>query len=218
MLVRRCAWHRHYRGYPAFYGIARWGGLGLGFTDGVCRGCAERLRGEFDLEPPAAAWPRGGAIPLPSARATFAALALVLGSARSLDAPPAAVATAGLGAPRGLAVATDRPAAAPADAADPRPFAEPAEVRAASPPSRPGTPPSVRGRPVPARVVSGARPLARASSARSRPPLLATPAGIAAQPAGAATLGRPTEPPRLLARPVALEAPPLRGAEGLQAP
>lgn len=47
MLVRRCAWHRIYRGYPFLYGVASWRGEGFDFTDGLCHGCAGRARAEM---------------------------------------------------------------------------------------------------------------------------------------------------------------------------
>jgi hypothetical protein len=46
MLLCRCAWHRHYRGYPLVSGVASWRGLAVRFTDGICRSCLERFRAE----------------------------------------------------------------------------------------------------------------------------------------------------------------------------
>lgn len=46
MLIGRCAWHRHYHGYPRLQGIASWRGLGLRFTDGICDRCREQFRAE----------------------------------------------------------------------------------------------------------------------------------------------------------------------------
>lgn len=40
MLIRRCAWHRLYNGYPMLYGITAWRQRGVGYTDGMCRRCA----------------------------------------------------------------------------------------------------------------------------------------------------------------------------------
>lgn len=40
MLIRRCAWHRLYRGYPIVYGVAGWRQRGVQYTDGMCRRCA----------------------------------------------------------------------------------------------------------------------------------------------------------------------------------
>ena len=39
-MIRRCAWHRLYNGYPMVYGVAAWRQSGLQFTDGMCRRCA----------------------------------------------------------------------------------------------------------------------------------------------------------------------------------
>src|SRR5688500_19388325 len=40
MLIRRCAWHRLYHGYPIIYGVAAWRQRGIQYTDGMCRRCA----------------------------------------------------------------------------------------------------------------------------------------------------------------------------------
>jgi hypothetical protein len=49
MLLRRCAWHRRFHGYPVVYGVASWRGRSITFTDGVCRSCAGRVRREWRL-------------------------------------------------------------------------------------------------------------------------------------------------------------------------
>ncbi len=54
MLIRRCAWHRSYRGYPLPFGIASWRGASVSFTDGMCLGCSAQLRREWNLPPLAA--------------------------------------------------------------------------------------------------------------------------------------------------------------------
>lgn len=46
MLLCRCAWHRHYHGYPLISGVASWRGISVRFTDGICRSCLERFRAE----------------------------------------------------------------------------------------------------------------------------------------------------------------------------
>jgi hypothetical protein len=51
VLIRRCAWHRSYRGYPIAFGIASWRGFRVAFTDGMCLGCSARLRREWNLPP-----------------------------------------------------------------------------------------------------------------------------------------------------------------------
>lgn len=120
MLLRRCAWHRYYRGYAFLYGVARWRGLRPSFTDGVCGRCAKRLR--RDLELPPARWPslatrRTGVEPLavPPGAVALIALAVLLSLARPLDAPPPMV-------PAGLPAAlTPRPmVVSPAAPAEPR--------------------------------------------------------------------------------------------------
>lgn len=62
MLVRRCAWHVRYRGYPLLYGVAVWSGRRLAFTDGLCAGCAARIKRDGDEAPELAvdlaAWAR----------------------------------------------------------------------------------------------------------------------------------------------------------------
>jgi hypothetical protein len=49
MLFCRCAWHRHYHGYPLVNGVMSWRGLALRFTDGICRSCLDRFRAEHRL-------------------------------------------------------------------------------------------------------------------------------------------------------------------------
>lgn len=49
MLIRRCAWHPQFHGYPFVHGIASWRGRSVTFTDGVCRRCAARVRSEWEL-------------------------------------------------------------------------------------------------------------------------------------------------------------------------
>jgi hypothetical protein len=51
MLIRRCAWHRSYRGYPIVFGVASWRGWRPSFTDGMCLGCSAKLRREWKLPP-----------------------------------------------------------------------------------------------------------------------------------------------------------------------
>jgi len=51
VLIRRCAWHRSYRGYPFAFGIASWRGLSISFTDGMCLGCSAQLRRQWNLPP-----------------------------------------------------------------------------------------------------------------------------------------------------------------------
>ncbi len=101
VLLKRCAWHRYYRGYPVVYGVARWRGAGLSFTDGVCGRCSGRLR--RDLELPPARWPslptgRIGVEPLavPPGGVALIVLAILLSLARPLDAPPPPLVTAAL--------------------------------------------------------------------------------------------------------------------------
>jgi hypothetical protein len=46
MMIRRCAWHLRYHGYPFWHGVASWRGLAVRFTDGICVRCLERFRDE----------------------------------------------------------------------------------------------------------------------------------------------------------------------------
>ena len=50
MLIRRCAWHRVYHGYPIFYGVSGWRQRGIQFTDGMCRPCAATALQEWSAE------------------------------------------------------------------------------------------------------------------------------------------------------------------------
>jgi len=88
--LRRCAWHRRYRGYGLVYGIAGWRGLRIGIVEGICRGCAGRLRS--DLRAPATPWradPPAPTDPLPVPPLALASIALaaVLFVANPLDQP-----------------------------------------------------------------------------------------------------------------------------------
>jgi hypothetical protein len=47
MLIRRCTWHRVYRGYPKIMGFRTGQGLRPYFTDGLCRRCAQRAEQEW---------------------------------------------------------------------------------------------------------------------------------------------------------------------------
>jgi hypothetical protein len=46
VLICRCAWHPHYRGYPLLNGVASWRGWNVRFTDGICEECLKRFRAE----------------------------------------------------------------------------------------------------------------------------------------------------------------------------
>ncbi len=46
MMIGRCAWHRHYHGYPLLNGITSWRGFGVRFTDGICPRCLAQFRAE----------------------------------------------------------------------------------------------------------------------------------------------------------------------------
>lgn len=82
MLVRRCAWHRHYQGYPLLYGIASWRGAGIAFTDGVCRRCAAFLKGHMGVGP---ARPARRRSPAPRVAVAAVVLGIALFSARAVD-------------------------------------------------------------------------------------------------------------------------------------
>jgi len=71
VLVRRCAWHRKYRGYPILYGVASWRGQRVDFTDGLCHGCAARARTELGF-------PAAGALAAVPRRILAVAAALML--------------------------------------------------------------------------------------------------------------------------------------------
>jgi hypothetical protein len=58
MLIRRCAWHRFYNGYPMLYGVAAWRKPGIQYTDGMCRRCAATALQEWSAGPGAAPRPR----------------------------------------------------------------------------------------------------------------------------------------------------------------
>jgi hypothetical protein len=47
VLISRCAWHRRNYGHGKLLGVARWRGLRIDFTDGICEKCAARLNASF---------------------------------------------------------------------------------------------------------------------------------------------------------------------------
>lgn len=97
VLIRRCAWHRPYRGYPLALGVASWRGFRISFTDGICLGCSARLRRERNLPPIQAAVasfsPRGEL--MRAAAMTAMVVSLILGDdvriPRTIIAPPQTV-------------------------------------------------------------------------------------------------------------------------------
>jgi hypothetical protein len=101
VLIRRCAWHRTYHGYPLVSGVASWRGWTVSFTDGMCPGCAARYRREWNLPrfdglETAVGWSLLGAALPRAAVALVALLTLVLASrplddlriVRTVTAPP----------------------------------------------------------------------------------------------------------------------------------
>jgi len=86
VLIRRCAWHRSYRGYPLAFGIASWRGWRISFTDGMCLGCSAQLRREWNLRPLAAGLTPFGLHAGPVRLAAMASmLVVVVLAARPLD-------------------------------------------------------------------------------------------------------------------------------------
>ena len=158
MLVRRCAWHRSYRGYPLALGVASWRGFRLAFTDGMCVSCAARLRREWNLPPatPSALMliPGGGFIRV----ATTAAMILaVILAARPVD--EARVSRASVTVPL-----AERLVAAPAYAGDAA-VASTAPVKVTRASSRPGAVASSTIAPAPVApvVVAAVSPASKAT-------------------------------------------------------
>ena len=79
MLIRRCAWHRQYNGYPIFYGVAGWRQRGVQYTDGMCRRCAGAALREWSTGRETALPPRRMAVRLrtSAARAGIAVAAVL---------------------------------------------------------------------------------------------------------------------------------------------
>jgi hypothetical protein len=75
MLISRCAWHEFFRGYPRLLRVVSWRGLGLAFSDTICRSCAERVRieGLWGSAPPEPVWPGS-----PQTAALFVGLPLLI--------------------------------------------------------------------------------------------------------------------------------------------
>jgi hypothetical protein len=89
VLIRRCAWHRTYHGYPLVSGVASWRGWTVSFTDGMCPGCAARYCREWNLPrldvlETAVGWSFAGAA-LPRAAVAFVALLTLVLASRPLD-------------------------------------------------------------------------------------------------------------------------------------
>jgi hypothetical protein len=143
VLIARCAWHRRYYGFGRLLGVSRWRGLRIGFTDGICRKCAARVRSDLRVSRaggPVAADRRGW---MPGiAAVALAVIVAVLLFARPTHELPAPVTVAPIPSAtiRGAAV----PAASPALLARAPRLQPPLAVRprpAAIPwPSPPGRP------------------------------------------------------------------------------
>src|SRR4051794_5575336 len=121
MLIRRCAWHPKYRGYPLLFGVASWRGSRLVFTHGMCRGCAAYLRHEWKMKPLAEIEPerrrRAPAVPalVPPGAVALVAIAVLLFVARPVDHGDVEMSAS----PRGVASVPGTPAVATVPA--PRP-------------------------------------------------------------------------------------------------
>jgi hypothetical protein len=81
MIIRRCAWHHAYHGYPMTFGVASWRGLDVSFTDGMCRGCAMRFRRQHNLP----AMPSEPSLPFLRVAATGAIAMILVLAVRSSD-------------------------------------------------------------------------------------------------------------------------------------
>jgi len=101
MLISRCAWHSFFRGYPRPLRVVSWHGLGVTFTDTICRSCAGRVRieGLWGSSPPTPVWPGSAqtaalfvGLPLLTALVLMAAPLHDPGPPPALEAPAAAVA------------------------------------------------------------------------------------------------------------------------------
>lgn len=119
MLIRRCAWHRLYNGYPMLYGVAAWRRRGLHYTDGMCSRCAVTALEQWSKGSTDASRPRRlrGRLPVPAAATGIAlaaaasilvALAVTAVARRHAggDVPVSALPRATSGAPRAAAPGT----------------------------------------------------------------------------------------------------------------
>jgi hypothetical protein len=68
MMIRRCAWHPRYHGYPLWTGVASWRGLDVRFTDGICPRCLARFRTEHRSFLARRRRPRTDTTPTPAAQ------------------------------------------------------------------------------------------------------------------------------------------------------
>jgi hypothetical protein len=79
MLIRRCAWHRLYNGYPIIYGVAAWRPRGVQYTDGMCRRCAATTLRQWSTRPGMAPPGRmARRVPIPADRAGIAVAAVAM--------------------------------------------------------------------------------------------------------------------------------------------
>ena len=79
MLIRRCAWHRLYNGYPILYGVASWRQRGVQYTDGMCRRCAAvALQAWSRTSEPAPPRRRAGRVQTPVGSVGIAVAAVIL--------------------------------------------------------------------------------------------------------------------------------------------
>ncbi|MGH7325810.1 MAG: hypothetical protein ACREJ9_14370 [Candidatus Rokuibacteriota bacterium] len=118
-MLRRCAWHRRYFGYPVVCGIAGWGGRGVDFSDWICRRCAARVRRDLGHRPPnsrtepaLAAW-WDPFLVLPPAAATLLVAAMILVVASPFDHLPPVIALQARPEPAALPVLVQTPKAVP---------------------------------------------------------------------------------------------------------
>jgi hypothetical protein len=83
VLISRCVWHPRNYGHGKLLGVSRWGGRGLGFVDGLCDRCAQRIHPE--VRPRVT---RGGIIPRRGCTLGIVAAALCVVMALILTARP----------------------------------------------------------------------------------------------------------------------------------
>jgi hypothetical protein len=116
MLIRRCAWHRLYNGYPMLYGVAAWRRRGLNYTDGMCSRCAATALGQWRKGSTETSRPRRLRAHLrvpaaPTGIALAAVVSILIGLALTVavrrhgggDVPASALPRATSGAPRASA-------------------------------------------------------------------------------------------------------------------
>ena len=139
MLLRRCAWHKQYRGYGRLLGVSTWRGRGVAYSDGMCADCAARTRAAWQL-------PSASVVPVPRVGIPWATAAVSLAAAAVIFGIVVGPIERAVGPASSVAVVADAtPAPAPGSVALPAPVVVGPSPVAVAPPPRVATAPAAPG-------------------------------------------------------------------------